>query len=186
MIREMLPLRAAALVACLFAPLFALTACRGRAPKPTVEPSPPAVTTPVATPSAPRTYGQPLTPGEKVPLATVLQRADSYANRAITVEGRVRQACSRKGCWMEIADSTDKATPGCRVTFKNYGFFVPTDAAGSHTRVQGVVEVSTVKASMVRHLEEEGAVFASKQPDGTAREVRIVATGVELWRRGGE
>jgi hypothetical protein len=83
---------------------------------------------------------------------------------------------------MELAESTQEGTPGCRVTFKNYGFFVPTNSAGSRARVQGQVEVETLPAASVRHYEEEGAVFAGKQPDGTAREVRLVASGVELWR----
>ena len=83
---------------------------------------------------------------------------------------------------MELAESPREGTPGCRVTFKNYGFFVPTDSAGSQARVQGQVEVDTLPAAAVRHYEEEGAVFAGKQPDGTAKEVRLVATGVELWR----
>jgi hypothetical protein len=48
--------------------------------------------------------------------------------------------------------------------------------------VQGTFELATVPASRVRHLEGEGATFASKQPDGSARELRLVATGVELWR----
>jgi hypothetical protein len=68
------------------------------------------------------------------------------------------------------------------VTFKDYGFFVPLDSAGSTAKVQGTVEVKTVAATEVEHLESEGAKFAGKQPDGTAREVRMVATGVELRR----
>jgi hypothetical protein len=83
---------------------------------------------------------------------------------------------------MELAESAQEGTPGCRVTFKSYGFFVPTNSAGAKARVQGVVEVETLPASSVRHFEEEGAVFAGKQPDGTAKEVRLVATGVEMWR----
>jgi hypothetical protein len=35
---------------------------------------------------------------------------------------------------------------------------------------------------MVEHLEAEGATFAHKQGDGSAREISLVATGVELWR----
>ena len=35
---------------------------------------------------------------------------------------------------------------------------------------------------VVRHLEEEGAVFPHKASDGTAAEVHILASGVELWR----
>jgi hypothetical protein len=83
---------------------------------------------------------------------------------------------------MELAESPREGTPGCRVTFKNYGFFVPTDSAGAHARVQGRGRGRHPRASAVRHYEEEGAVFAGKQPDGTAKEVRLVASGVELWR----
>ncbi len=97
----------------------------------------------------------------------------------------MRRNCTRRGCWMELSQGLDPSFPGCRVTFKDYGFFVPLDSAGASARVQGTVDVTTVGAPEVAHLESEGARFASKQPDGTAREVRIVATGVELWREPG-
>jgi Domain of unknown function (DUF4920) len=129
-----------------------------------------------------RTFGEKLAPGEKATLSAVLAAGDRYANKVITVEGAVRKACTRKGCWMELAESTSEGTPGCRVSFKDYGFFVPIDSAGSRARVQGVVTASKLPAASVRHYEEEGAVFANKEPDGSAHEVRIVATGVELWR----
>jgi hypothetical protein len=71
------------------------------------------------------------------------------------------------------------------VTFKDYGFFVPLDSSGARARVQGIVEVKTVAPGEVQHLEAEGARFAGKQTDGSARELRIVATGVELTRSAG-
>ncbi len=83
---------------------------------------------------------------------------------------------------MELGDSQDPAAPGCRVTFKDYGFFVPTDSAGSKARVEANVETATLKPEMVAHLEQEGGHFPSKAADGSAQEVRLVATGVELWR----
>ena len=83
---------------------------------------------------------------------------------------------------MELAEGAAPELPGCRVTFQDYGFFVPLDSAGSTARVQGAVAVRTVPAGEVAHLEGEGAQFPGKQPDGSAREVRMVATGVELWR----
>ena len=137
---------------------------------------------PAADPAPSRTFGAPLARTDETALAALLAHPDGYADRTISVEGQVRKACTRRGCWMELATSDAEGTPGCRVTFKDYGFFVPTDSAGARARVQGVVELATVPAPRVRHLEEEGAVFAGKQPDGSAREVRIVATGVELWR----
>jgi len=156
-------------VRLLVAALLALTACNTR-----VKPAP------TTTPDGKKLYGQPLAPAAPITVAALLARPDTAA--PVTVEGSVRKACTRKGCWMELAESPREGTPGCRVTFKNYGFFVPTDSAGARARVQGQVEVDTLPAEAVRHYEEEGAVFAGKQPDGTAKEVRLVATGVELWR----
>lgn len=129
-----------------------------------------------------RLYGQPLAVAASVPVAQLIAAGPAWKGRAVTVTGQVRKACTRKGCWMELADDAKAGGAGCRVTFKNYGFFVPTDSAGAHARVQGVVEVDTLSAAAVRHYEEEGAHFVGKQADGTAPEVRIVATGVELAR----
>jgi hypothetical protein len=153
--------------------LLTLSVAACNRPKP-AEPVP-------ATPSeGKKTYGAALAPATPITVAALLASPDP--SKPVTVEGSVRKACTRKGCWMELAESAKDGTPGCRVTFKDYGFFVPTNSAGARARVQGVVEVETLPASSVRHYEEEGAVFTGKKPDGTAKEVRLVATGVELWR----
>jgi hypothetical protein len=112
----------------------------------------------------------------------VLKTPDAFADKSITVEGDVRRACTRKGCWMELSEGQDASAPGCRVTFKDYGFFVPTDSAGSKAKVEARVESKVIKPELVAHMESEGAKFADKAPDGSAREVRLVASGVELWR----
>lgn len=134
------------------------------------------------TPSPGRSsYGAPLTQQPTTELDTLLASPEQYTGKTVLVEGRVRRACSNKGCWLEIAKDPT-AGPACRVTFKDYGFFVPTDSAGALARVQGTVEIAQVKRSHVEHLEGEGATFERKNDDGTATEVRIVATGVELSR----
>lgn len=151
-----------------------------------VAPAPGAAVDPAAQASMPpevQTFGAPLTRAvEAVELAAVLQKADAYAGKTVLVEGHVRKACSRKGCWMELATAADAEAPGCRVTFKDYGFFVPLDSAGSMARLEGTIEVKTVPKKDVDHLESEGASFANKAADGTALEVKIVANGVEMWR----
>jgi hypothetical protein len=134
-----------------------------------------------------KTYGQPLSPGETIPVSTLVQQPAAYAGKSVTVEGTVRSACTNRGCWLELAESAKgpggQAAPGCRVTFKDYGFFVPTNSAGSQAKVQGTFELAVVPAARVRHLEQEGATFKNKEADGSARELRLVATGVELWRQ---
>jgi len=135
-----------------------------------------------AAPADHKRFGEPIASGETIALASVLAKPDDFENRTVTVEAKVRRNCTRRGCWMELSQALDPTLPGCRVTFKDYGFFVPLDSAGSTAKVQGTVEVTRVAPGEVAHLESEGAHFAAKQPDGTAREVRLVATGVELWR----
>jgi len=120
-------------------------------------------------------------PAESV--KNVLQQPEQFAGKDVVVEGHVRRACTRKGCWMELSTGAEPQLPGCRVSFKDYGFFVPTDSAGSTARVEAKVELSQLDPRHVAHMESEGATFANKQADGSAREVRLVATGVELWRQ---
>jgi hypothetical protein len=131
--------------------------------------------------AARKTFGAPLAGATQVALADVLKAPDKFADQNVLVEGEVRRACTRKGCWMELSEAQDPAAPGCRVTFKDYGFFVPTDSAGSKARVEAKVESKLVKPELVAHLESEGAKFADKAADGSAHEVRLIATGVELW-----
>jgi hypothetical protein len=125
-------------------------------------------------------YGGSISLTQASALGRVLADPGPYRDKPVLVEGKVRRACSRKGCWMELAESLDPAATGCRVTFKDYGFFVPTSSAGADARVEAVVQVERVQAATVEHLESEGARFAHKNPDGTADEVRLVASAVEL------
>ena len=114
-------------------------------------------------------------------LADVLAKPQAHDGKTVLVEGTVRKACERKGCWMELATAADAKGPGVRVTFKDYGFFVPLDSAGSQARVEGVVKVTELSESMAKHYEAEGAQVP-RGTDGKPREVQLVATGVELRR----
>lgn len=112
-------------------------------------------------------------------LAKVLASPTDFEGKTVAVEARVRKACEKKGCWMEVA-AADKG-PGVRVTFKDYGFFVPLDSAGSTAKLEGVIKVAMLDEAKARHLESEGATIP-RGKDGKYREVQLVATGVELKR----
>jgi hypothetical protein len=142
----------------------------------------PAVAVGAASSASAKAFGAPISAGPVLSLADVLASPERFRDQAITVEGHVRSACTRRGCWMEVAESADPKLPGCRVTFKDYGFFVPTDSAGSRAKVQGTLGVNTLPPERVAHLESEGGQFPHKNPDGSVAELRLVANGVELWR----
>ena len=112
-----------------------------------------------------------------VPLAKVLESPETYSKTAVVVDGVISQACTRKGCWMELVPEAGK--PGVRVTFKDYGFFIPLDAKGMAARAEGVTTIKTLSKKEADHLAEEGAKL-TRNEDGTAREVSFVASGVEL------
>jgi hypothetical protein len=141
--------------------------------------------TPPSATAARHHFGAPLGQRQLAPLGQLLKAPENFSTEPVLVEGEVRRACSKRGCWMELSETKDPAAPGCRVTFKDYGFFVPTDSAGSKARIEAQVESKIIPASSVAHLEQEGATFPDKAADGSAREVRLVASGVELWRSGG-
>ena len=116
---------------------------------------------------------------KNVPLQDVMKAPESYLKTPVVVEGIIAANCERKGCWMQLVP--DGAKDGVRVTFKDYGFFVPLDSKGMHARAEGLAEIRTMSKEEADHLEGEGAKI-TRNADGTAREVSFVASGVELWK----
>lgn len=155
----------------------ALTACENGDPSPAAEPRE-AVN--AAAPQGFKSYGAGVPAGNATPLNQILDKPNNFEGKTLIVEGKVQRSCTNKGCWMELAESAKAGSPTCRITFKDYAFFIPTDSAGADARVQGKVELTQVSADYVEHMEGEGAKFPHKNPDGTAKEVRLVATGVQL------
>ncbi|NVJ27358.1 MULTISPECIES: DUF4920 domain-containing protein [Myxococcus] len=127
------------------------------------------------------TRGEALKGASSVKLADLLAKPQPHDGKTVRLEGTVRKACEKKGCWMELATDPQAKGPGVRVTFKDYGFFVPLDSAGSQARVEGVVKVAELSEGHASHYEAEGAIVP-RGADGKPREVQLVATGVELRR----
>ena len=123
------------------------------------------------------TRGDALGDSPLVSLHDVMGDVDSYLDTTVIVEGSVTRVCQMKGCWMELTADSD--TSGVRVTFKDYGFFVPTDSQGRVARLEGVFETNLFSKADADHLVEEG-VELIRNPDGTATELSFVAAAVEL------
>lgn len=114
-----------------------------------------------------------------IPMAAVLEKPEAYTEQAVVVEGIIQNACETRGCWLQLAPKA--GDHGVRVTFKDYGFFVPLDSKGMNARAEGVTVVKTLSKEDADHLEGEGAKL-NRNADGTAKEVSFVANGVELWK----
>ena len=128
--------------------------------------------------AAPRSFGGPVTLSTAVALSDALSHPDAYKGKEILLEGTARKVCKKKGCWLVL----DDGERDLRITFKDYGFFVPKDSAGRRVRAQGLLFKETLPAKTVRHfLKDEGAPPAEvrkvKEPVET---VSFVASGVSF------
>ncbi|HJR07404.1 MAG TPA: DUF4920 domain-containing protein [Pyrinomonadaceae bacterium] len=114
-----------------------------------------------------------------VSFADVLKEPAKFAGKRVRIEGVVERVCQSEGCWMQIAPESGVA--GIRVTFKDHSFFVPKDSRSMKFKAEGEFSVKVLDKAQVDHLVEDGAKIERKA-DGTADEIRFVATGVELWK----
>jgi hypothetical protein len=124
-------------------------------------------------------FGAVITSDNAISYDELLQRMASADSMPARVTARVREVCQTKGCWMTLAsDNPDQ--PEMRVTFLDYGFFVPKDLSGKRVTVDGYAVVENTPVDVLRHYAED----AGKNPDEIAaitepkREMNFVATGV--------
>ncbi len=113
---------------------------------------------------------------KEIQLADTLQTA---------FKAEVLEVCQAKGCWMRLALPEGEEV---MVRFKDYGFFVPKDLAGSEVLVQGRAFISEVSEEDRRHLAEDGGATAAEinAIQGTAREYGFEASGVQVLEYSGE
>lgn len=94
----------------------------------------------------------------------------------------VLEVCQAKGCWMRLALSDEEQV---MVRFKDYGFFVPKDLAGSEVLVEGLAFISEVPEEERKHLAEDGGATEEELSAivGSAKEYAFEASGVRLHQK---
>lgn len=121
-------------------------------------------------------YGEEIKVKAAIPLDTVLQNYAQYENSDVVMEAKVAKVCQKKGCWMTL-EGSEKTF---RVTFHNYGFFVPASLMGKKVWVQGPLKRTELSIEDTKHyLADAGAskekIAAVTKP---SFEYSIVAKGV--------
>lgn len=99
-------------------------------------------------------------------------------SETITIVGKVKEVCSVKGCWMIVTQGGKKA----RVTFKDYGFFMPRNLVGKRIVATGVLSVETVSEADARHYAEDAGKSKKEIAKivGDQQEINFEATGVKV------
>lgn len=130
------------------------------------------------------TRGEALAKGvKKAKVEKALAKPSEFADKTVEVSGVIVRSCKKEGCWMEMADK--EGGKSVRVTFGDHAFFIPLNAAGMKVRAQGTFKTKVLPKEHVDHLiNDDGAKFDNRNPDGSVTEVSFDATGVELTKVG--
>ncbi len=123
------------------------------------------------------TYGAPLPEGlPRIDLGKLIDGNGRHLDSDVIVVARVAQVCRKKGCFFVAQDGPYVV----RVSFLDYGFFVPTDIDGRTVTLAGKLQQRELSAQQAEHYGED--------TNGQARfragpQYEIVATSVRVPRR---
>jgi hypothetical protein len=122
-------------------------------------------------------YGKEITPEGAISLVELKQAIQENKTFQGKVQGSVNACCQNKGCWMKM-DAGDGET--MMVTFKDYGFFVPKDFAGTNVVIQGNATMKEISVEELKHLamdagKTQAEIDAITEPK---QELVFVADGV--------
>lgn len=108
-------------------------------------------------------------------LGYLIRNSNIFKGQEIATKGTIKQVCQKKGCFFILEDGENEA----RVTFKDYQFFIPTDAAGAHAELVGIFRVKERSEEQAKHYAED-AGKNSTDIKGAGMEFNIVASSVKI------
>ena len=130
--------------------------------------------------SADQTFGagMPLE-GEVVSLKRAIASLDSGGDNFIKIEGQVTEVCQAKGCWMILVEGDTYA----RITFEDYGFFVPIETSMQRSLIYGVLSEHILSGEQAAHFAKDAGSQSTLELQGKVKEYSIVARSVQLENR---
>ncbi len=92
--------------------------------------------------------------GTVIPLSEIVSDPERYEGQEVLTEGQVQRVCQKRGCWLELADSS-----GARafVPMAGHAFTVPMESVGEQAMVEGTVYRRERSEAEQKHLESDGA-----------------------------
>ena len=97
-------------------------------------------------------FGEPITADNATDLVEFVNGMGNEAEVSGKVTAQVIDVCQRKGCWMNVEGPDGSEI---RVTFKDYGFFVPKNCAGKTVVLDGFAYTDTTSVAELKHYAED-------------------------------
>jgi len=121
--------------------------------------------------------------GSDMPAGAAISLSDAIArleegDQLLKIQGQVTEVCQAKGCWMILVDEEDSSTYA-RITFKDYGFFVPIETSMQRSQIFGEISKHSLTKERAQHYAEDAGQDPSAIVDAVT-EYTIVAHAVEL------
>ena len=83
-------------------------------------------------------------------LPKMLEKMDSTNTK---IKAKIVQTCKKKGCWMDVEMENGEKM---KITFKDYGFFVPKEGMeGKEVIMQGVAKKTITDVATLKHYAED-------------------------------
>jgi len=122
-------------------------------------------------------YGEKITDKGAIPVTELVQKMESQNELTVKVEGVVLEVCQTKGCWMTLDLGNGEKM---RVTFKDYGFFMPKNISGKTVVIDGIASISTTSVEELKHYAEDAGKTKEEIEKITApkKELIFEASGV--------
>jgi len=100
------------------------------------------------------TFGENFEVRNKMSAKEAITKYKTIKGNQVQIEGQVKKVCVKKGCWMTLSNSNQSI----RVTFKDYGFFVPSHLQGKDVVLNGQLFEKVENIDLQKHyLEDQGA-----------------------------
>ncbi len=103
-----------------------------------------------------------------------LATTDTYKGK---VKGTVASVCTKKGCWMKLAQTEGE---GIMIRFKDYKFFMPLNIEGKDVVLQGEAKKTITTVADLKHYAEDAGKSKEEIEKITEpkTEIEFIATGV--------
>jgi hypothetical protein len=123
------------------------------------------------------TYGAKTTKKGAVAVAALKQQLDEAQSFTGKVKGKITSVCTAKGCWMKLKQEDGE---DIRITFKDYGFFMPQNIVGREVVLDGVAKMTVTSVADLQHYAEDAGkskeeIAKIKEPK---KEIEFTAKGV--------
>lgn len=116
-------------------------------------------------------------------LPALIEEVEKNGSAEATIQGEIKEVCTNKGCWFTMDLPNGESM---RVTFKDYGFFVPTNSQGFPIMLKGVATMTETDVDTQRHFAEDQGKSKEEIEMITEpkREITFEATGVIIEEKG--